>query len=201
MLNNGDKLVVTKKVSSFLDVGSIVEVIDVTNDDIISFKFGDGFMHMGVMNMAECKSHFEKVEEKEETLAITEEYIDEIMENSEFDVRTVFDKCTVVTCRLPNGFVISDYAACVNPENYDEGMGVEICHERIKNKVWELEAYRLQQFLWEETTLEEAEEACCPCCCGDCEGCECDDEYDECLDTDLDCDDCDDFECPYNPNY
>ena len=201
MLNNGDKLVVTKKVSSFLDVGSIVEVIDVTNDDIISFKFGDGFMHMGVMNMAECKSHFEKVEEKTEIPAITEEYIDEIMENSEFDVRTVFDKCTVVTCRLPNGFVISDYAACVNPENYSKDMGIEICYERIKNKIWELEAYRFQQFLWEETTLEEAEEFCCPCCCGDCEECEYDDdEYDECLDTDLDCDDCEDYNCPYNPN-
>lgn len=201
MLNNGDKLVVTKKVSSFLDVGSIVEVIDVTDDGIISFKFGDNFEHMGVMNIAEYESHFEKVKEEEEIPVITEEYVEEIMENSDFEAHTTFDKCTVVTCRLPNGFVISDYAACVNPENYDENMGIEICRERIKNKIWELEAYRLQQFLWEEKVLGDAEEMVAPCCCGDCDECdECDDEYDECLDTDLDCDDCEEYDCPFNPN-
>lgn len=195
MLTNGDKLIVTKKVSSFLDVGSIVKVIDVTDDGIISFAFGDGFMHMGVMNNAECKSHFEKVEEKDkvEIPVITEEYIADIMENSEFDVHTVFDKCTVVSCRLPNGFVITEYSACVNPDDYDEDMGVEICIDKIASKVWELEAYRLQQWLWEESM---------DCCCEDCDECHCEDEeeYDECLDTDLDCDDCEDFDCPYNTN-
>lgn len=199
MLNNGDKLVVTKTIASFLKEGDIVEVKDVSEDGIISFAFGDGFMHMGVMNTTECESHFKKVEEEEEALAITEEYINEIMEHSEFDIHTIFDKCTVVTCRLPNGFVISDYATCVNPENYDEDMGVDICSERIKNKIWELEAYRLQQYLWEESL----EGECNHNCHGDCEKCICgddDEEFDECLDTDLDCDDCEDYNCPYNPN-
>lgn len=41
----------------------------------------------------------------------------------------------------------------------------------------------------------------CPCydCCGDCDECDFD-EFDECLDTDLDCDDCEDYDCPYNSN-
>ena len=155
MLINGDKLIVTKKVSSFLDVGSIVEVIDVTDEGIISFKFGDNFAHMGVMNTAEYESHFEKMEEEKEAeiLNITEEYIAEIMENSDFEIRTVFDKCTVVSCRLPNGFVITESSACVNTDDYDEDIGAEICFDKIANKIWELEAYRLQQFLWEEKTL------------------------------------------------
>ena len=176
ILNNGDKLIVTKKVAPFLNEGDIVEVTNVTEDGIISFAFGAGNMHMGVMNMAEFEAHFEKVEDKAEVPAITEEYIEEIMENSEFDVRTVFGKCTVVACRLPNGFVITEYAACVSPENYNEDMGIEICRERIKNKVWELEAYRLQQWLWEEETWEEANEGWCPCCCGDGDECEFDDD-------------------------
>lgn len=199
MLTNGDKLIVTKKISSFLDVGSIVEVIDVTDDGIISFKFGDNFAHMGVMNTAEYESHFEKMEEEEEDLAITEEYIDEIMKNSTFDVKTMFHKCTIVACELPNGFIVTASSSCVNPDDFDAQLGEEICMKKIKDKIWELEAYRLQQFLWEEKTLEEAEEELCPCCCGDCE--ECDDEYDECLYTDVDCDDCEDYECPFNPNF
>ena len=195
MLANGDKLVVTKKVAPFLNEGDVVEVTNVTDDGVITFAFGDGFMHMGVMNTAECESHFEKIVEEEitEVPAITEEYIAEIMENSEFETYTVFDKCTIVSCRLPNGFVITESSACVSTENYDEDLGAEICFDKIADKIWELEAYRLQQHLWEE------ENDYCPCCCGDCEECEYDD-YDECLDTDLDCDDCDDHTCPYNNN-
>lgn len=192
MLVNGDKLVVVKKVAPFLNEGDIVKVVDVTEDGIISFAFGDGFVHMGVMNTVECENHFKKVKEKEEEeiLEITEEYIADIMENSEFEVFTSFDKCTIVSCRLPNGFVITESSACVDPEDYDEDLGADICIGKIASKVWELEAYRLQQQLWEEKFD-------CPCCCGDCDECKYDEEIDECLDTDLDCDDCKDYDCPY----
>ena len=158
MLTNGDKLIVTNKVAPFLNEGDVVEVTNVTDDGIISFAFGDGFVHMGVMNTAECEAHFEKIEGKEKTTApaITEEYIEEIMENSDFEVFTAFNKCTIVSCMLPNGFVITESSACVSPENYDEELGANICFDKIADKVWELEAYRLQQQLWEE-------EFHCPC--------------------------------------
>lgn len=193
MLNIGDKLMVTKKVANFLNEGDIVKVTDVSDNDIISFAFGDRFMHMGVMNAAECESHFEKFVE-EEVPTITQEYIDEIMNNSSFDIKKVFDKCTVVACQLPNGFVVVESSACVNPEDYSEKMGIDVCMKKISNKIWELEAYRLQQWLWEESMDE--------CCCEDCEECCCDCEEcsDECLYSDLDCDDCEDYECEFNPN-
>lgn len=196
MLTNGDKLIVTKTVAPFLKEGDVVKVTNVTDDGIISFAFGDDFMHMGMMNTAECKNHFKKVEKEVPVATITQEYIDEIMSNSSFDVMTVFDKCTVVTCKLPNGFVIVESSACVDPENYDEGIGTDICLKKIANKIWELEAYRLQQHLWEEDS------DYCDCYCGECEyGCEYDEEeFDECLHTDLDCDDCENYECEFNPN-
>lgn len=192
MLNNGDKLIVVKTVAPFLKEGDIVKVTNVADDGIISFAFGDNFMHMGVMNAAECEAHFEKVEEKVEAPAITEEYIAEILDNSEFEICTMFDKCTVVSCKLPNGFVIVESSACVSPENYDEEVGVEICVGKIADKVWELEAYRLQQYLWEENMNE------CSCCCDemcDCERCE-----GECDDCDVDCDNCEEYDCPFNTN-
>lgn len=195
MLTNGDKLIVTKTVAPFLKEGDIVKVTNIADDGIISFAFGDD-LHMGVMNISEYESHFKKIEEKVETEAptITEEYIASILEESDFEVFTTFDKCTVVSCRLPNGFVITESSACVSPENYDEDLGADICFDKIADKVWELEAYILQQELYEAATT---------CCCEGCEGCpceECEEEFDECLDTDLDCDDCEDFTCPYNSN-
>lgn len=195
MLNNGDKLVVVNKVASFLDEGDVVEVTNVTEDGIISFAFGDNFMHMGVMNTAEFENHFKKLEDvKMAPPSVTEERVAEIMEGSNFEVYTAFDKCTVVSCRLPNGFVITEYSACVSPENYDEEMGVNICIDKISDRVWELEAYRLQQELYESGSV---------CCCENCDECqyeEEEEEFDECLDTDLDCDDCDDCECPFRAN-
>ena len=195
MLNNGDKLIVTKAVAPFLNEGDIVEVTNVSEDGIISFAFGDNFMHMGVMNNAECDAHFEKVvEAKEEAPTITQEYINEIMENSEFEVHTVFGKCTIVSCRLPNGFVIVESSACVSPDNYNEEVGTEICIGKIEDKIWELEGYRLQQWMFENT--------CCFEEC-ECEECECDEcyEYDcDACDYDVNCNECEEYDCPLNTN-
>lgn len=186
MLAKGDKLIVTKDVASFLRKGDVVEVVGV-DGNIIAFAFGEGFMHKGVMNNAECEAHFTKYVEPKVVPTVTEEMIEEILENSVFEIDTVYDKCTIVSCKLPNGFVIVESSACVSPENYDEKIGIEICLERIRNKIWELEGYKLQSMLYEE-------EMECHYSCGDCDECpceeECDEELDECLDTDLDCDDC-----------
>lgn len=157
MLNNGDKLVVVKKVASFLDKGDIAKVINVNDDGIITFAFGDNFVHMGVMSHDEAYEHFE-VMPKKTAPTITQEHIDKIMENSTFDVDTLFGKCTMVACKLPNGFVIVESSACVSPENYDYKMGEEICIKKIKDKVWELEGYRLQEELYRESVAEQSNE-------------------------------------------
>ncbi|PDY91500.1 Gp49 family protein [Bacillus toyonensis] len=75
---------------------------------------------------------------------VTQEDINNIIENSHFFITTVFEKCTVVICQLPSGFIITESSACVDKINYDAELGEKICRERIKNKVWELEGYKLQ---------------------------------------------------------
>ena len=74
---------------------------------------------------------------------VTQEQIKKILEQSEITVKTVYDKVTVVSCKLPNGFVITESSGAVDPANYDEKIGTEICMERITNKLWELEGYVL----------------------------------------------------------
>lgn len=68
---------------------------------------------------------------------VTKRQIDELLEKSEIKVETVYGKVTVVSCKLPNGFVIT------------ESSGAEICMARIENKLWELEGYVLAKQLYE----------------------------------------------------
>lgn len=193
-ININDKFIAIKPMW-FLEEGTIVTVTDI-DDNIISFTFGENNSNNGYMDYNTFNEHFKKVEEmtaKIKAPTITEEYIAEIMENSEFEIHTVFDKCTVVSCRLPNGFVITESSACVSPENYDEDMGAEICFDKIASKIWELEGYRLQQWLWEEENN---------FCCEDCDGCHCDCEDEEEVNEDdmpVDCEHCDSYDCPDHP--
>lgn len=75
---------------------------------------------------------------------VTQELVDDLFLRSDVKVMTVFDKCTVLFCKLPNGFVLVEHSACVDPANYDEALGVDICTKRIKDQIWKLEGYKLQ---------------------------------------------------------
>ena len=76
--------------------------------------------------------------------------VEEVMNHSKVVVYKAFDKCTVVVCQLPSGFVIVESSSCVDPKNYNEQMGIEICMNRIKDRVFEMEAYKLQTDLYED---------------------------------------------------
>lgn len=84
---------------------------------------------------------------------VTVEQVQKIMSESEFDVKTIFGKVTVVTAQLPNGFTIVRSSACVDPANYDESIGAEMCKKRIEDEIWQLEGYLLQEKLFREGRL------------------------------------------------
>lgn len=59
---------------------------------------------------------------------------------------TPFDKpVTVVAVKMKNGFTIIDSTTCVDPANYSEEIGKEICLEHIEDKIWKLLGYQLQE--------------------------------------------------------
>nr|DAS84779.1 MAG TPA: hypothetical protein [Crassvirales sp.] len=65
-------------------------------------------------------------------------------------VRTVeeFGKpTTYVTVRMENGFTLRESTTCVDPSNYDENIGKEVCLKRIEDKIWFLLGYTLQSKL------------------------------------------------------
>ena len=56
---------------------------------------------------------------------------------------TLGDRTTLVRCVLVNGFEIIETSACVDPLNYNEYMGAEICMKKIKDKIWYLLGFLL----------------------------------------------------------
>ena len=60
------------------------------------------------------------------------------------EVSTVKTNTTLVIVTLVNGFILTESSACVDPANYDEKYGAEICMEKIKDTIWFLLGFLLQ---------------------------------------------------------
>lgn len=75
-------------------------------------------------------------------VSIGQKMVDEFISYTE--TVTMGDRTTVVRCVLRNGFEIVESSSCVDPKNYSEQMGYDICMNRIKNKIWELLGFLLQ---------------------------------------------------------
>ena len=146
-VNKGDKIKLIRPMGSFTNVGEVCEVVNVTNEQIY-FRFG-GF-NLGAMSYDEGDRYFEKyVEEKIKINTVSDELIEHLLSISEIKTETVFDKCTVVSVKLPSGFVIVESSACVDSVNYNEKIGKNICMNKIRDKLYELEGYKLQMELKE----------------------------------------------------
>ena len=184
MLTKGDKIKLVAKMGMFDNVGEVCNVIDVDKSGVITFQFGNG-MHMGCMSSDEFEKYFVKYEEPKNKVF---DDVEDIINCSKIIVHTVFDKCAVVACQLPNGFVIVESESTINTESYDEEECANICIERIIEKVCEMEMYKnMTNWLDEEDCCEDCECGDCNSC--DCEECECDCEYN--CDDAVDADDCD----------
>lgn len=85
------------------------------------------------------------------SIRVTKEQVQENMQD--VIVRTLqdFDKpCTYVTVRMKNGFTLRESTTCVDPANYDEEIGKQICLKKIEDKIWFLLGYALQEKLYRE---------------------------------------------------
>ena len=83
--------------------------------------------------------------------------IEQVKENmQDIIVRTLDDfgkPCTYVTVRMRNGFTLRESTTCVDPANYNEDIGKEICLKRIENQIWFLLGYQLQEDLFRSGEL------------------------------------------------
>lgn len=85
------------------------------------------------------------------TVTVTPEEVKENMKNYIVKTEIEFGKpVTCVTVQMKNGFTIRESTTCVNPANYDEEIGKQICLEKIEDKVWFLLGYSLQDKVYKD---------------------------------------------------
>ena len=83
---------------------------------------------------------------------VTKEEVMENMQDVICKTAIEFDKpVTYVTVRMKNGFTLRESTTCVDPANYDEEVGKQICLKKIEDKIWCLLGYALQDKMYKET--------------------------------------------------
>ncbi len=77
---------------------------------------------------------------------VTEKQVDDKIVDLEWETQSFFGRSvTVVAALLANGFIIIETSTCASEDNYDLEIGKEICMERVRQKIWELEGYLLKE--------------------------------------------------------
>ena len=60
------------------------------------------------------------------------------------ELSTIGQKTTMLHVTLPSGFEDVEASSCVDPANYNEDIGAQICTDRIKEKLWDRLGFMLQ---------------------------------------------------------
>lgn len=83
------------------------------------------------------------------TISVTQADVDANMQDVFVTTIRAFDKpVTYVEVRMKNGFTVRETTTCVDPANYSEEIGKEICLKRIEDTIWLLLGYALQDKLY-----------------------------------------------------
>ena len=148
-LKKNDKIILEKPFGVLRNVGEVFTVEEVS-DGIAMFTFGPGGTNIGYISIDGAEKYFKKQENKPVFVHVQD--VEKLFERAKVFKTTVFDKCTIVAIQLENGFVITESSSCVDPAKYDEKLGYEICIRKIKERLTELEGYRLQVDLHNKKT-------------------------------------------------
>lgn len=76
-------------------------------------------------------------------MKVTNEQVRKILDNAEWATNIIWGRCSVVTCKLENGFILVESSASMTEENFDHKIGVEECMKRIEDQIWKMEGYRM----------------------------------------------------------
>ena len=138
----GDRIKLIKSMGVFTNVGEICDVVDVTTDGIISFKFGNG-KHLGCMSYDEFEKYFELVESNMVWGNWVKYFTTVKCYNTTIsipvEVRTN-EKIVQVRYKLPNDTYIKSQASCYKSDKFSFDKGRFLAEKRLVAKIFISEA-------------------------------------------------------------
>lgn len=154
MFKKNDRVKLVRPIDKLQKIGEVFKISNIIGNIVVIISEETG--ERGAISDIGIRTYFEKVEEPADDKplkGVSYEKIEKLMAEADINVTTFFDKTTVVAVQFPNGFVITESSSCVDPRAYDEEEGKQICLKRIKERLWEMEGYFLQEqeYLWKES--------------------------------------------------
>lgn len=153
MFKKNDRVKLVRPIDELQKIGEIFKISNIIGYIIVIVSEETG--KRGTISDVGIRKYFEKVEEPVDDKplkGVSYEKIEKLMAEANINVTTFFGKTTVVAVQFPNGFVITESSSCVDPRAYDKEEGKQICLKRIKERLWEMEGYFLQEqeYLWNQ---------------------------------------------------
>jgi hypothetical protein len=74
---------------------------------------------------------------------VTPDAVDAAIAGEEYAVFS--GRLTVCVLTLTNGFLVTGESSCVDAANFDADLGKKLARQKARDKIWELEGYRLRQ--------------------------------------------------------
>ena len=93
--------------------------------------------------MAECDIDYSN----HNSNRVTSEQIEALLEAAETQEVVFWNKEVVVSYKLASGFTLLGRGACVDPANFDIEIGRKVAIQQVKDQLWQLEGYLLQNKL------------------------------------------------------
>lgn len=153
MFKKNDRVKLVRPIDKLQKIGEVFKISNIIGHIIVIVSEETG--ERGAISDVGIRTYFEKVEEPADDKplkGVSYEKIEKLMAEANISVTTFFGKTTVVVAQFSNGFVITESSSCVDPRAYDEEEGKQICLKRIKERLWEMEGYFLQEqeYLWNQ---------------------------------------------------
>tara|TARA_R110002074_G_C12099254_1_gene624863 strand:- start:47 stop:550 length:504 start_codon:yes stop_codon:yes gene_type:complete len=112
-------------------------------------ELGDYVIYLNQDDVYHCNAKVfaeRNVLDKDAVNTVTQERVESRIVNKSVKTLDLFGKpMTQVSVMLENGFAIVESTTCVDPANYSEEIGSDICLGKIIDRIWLLEGYLLQE--------------------------------------------------------
>lgn len=79
---------------------------------------------------------------------VTQESITDRIKSIRF-TRLAGETTTICSIDIINGFTVHGESACVDPANFDQGIGEQMAYKDAFSKIWQLEGYLLAEKIWQ----------------------------------------------------